>query len=59
MIGINQDVGGGGETPWNGAKRSGFGFHGSAEGHRQFSQVREVIILRIHYLPDLLGSFDT
>jgi acyl-CoA reductase-like NAD-dependent aldehyde dehydrogenase len=42
MIGINQGVGGGGETPWVGAKQSGFGFHGSDEGHRQFSQVRVV-----------------
>jgi succinate-semialdehyde dehydrogenase/glutarate-semialdehyde dehydrogenase len=42
MIGINQGVGGGGEVPWVGAKQSGFGFHGSAEGHRQFAQVRVV-----------------
>jgi succinate-semialdehyde dehydrogenase/glutarate-semialdehyde dehydrogenase len=42
MIGINQGVGGGGDVPWVGAKQSGFGFHGSPEGHRQFSQVRVV-----------------
>jgi succinate-semialdehyde dehydrogenase/glutarate-semialdehyde dehydrogenase len=42
MIGVNQGVGGGGEVPWVGAKQSGFGFHGSAEGHRQFAQVRVV-----------------
>ncbi len=42
MIGINQGVGGGGDAPWVGAKQSGFGFHGSPEGHRQFSQVRVV-----------------
>ena len=42
MIGVNQGVGGGGEVPWAGAKQSGFGFHGSAEGHRQFAQVRVV-----------------
>jgi acyl-CoA reductase-like NAD-dependent aldehyde dehydrogenase len=42
MIGINQGVGGGGNAPWVGAKQSGFGFHGSPEGHRQFSQVRVV-----------------
>ena len=42
MIGINQGIGGGGEAPWVGAKQSGFGFHGSAEGHRQFAQVRVV-----------------
>ena len=40
MIGINQGVGGGGDTPWVGAKQSGFGFHGSPEGHRQFAQTR-------------------
>ncbi len=42
MIGINQGVGGGGDAPWVGAKQSGFGFHGSAEGHRQFAQVRVI-----------------
>jgi succinate-semialdehyde dehydrogenase / glutarate-semialdehyde dehydrogenase len=42
MIGINQGVGGSGEAPWVGAKQSGFGFHGSPEGHRQFAQVRVV-----------------
>jgi len=39
MIGINLGPGGGGDAPWVGAKQSGFGFHGSAEGHRQFAQV--------------------
>ena len=42
MIGINGGVGGGGDAPWVGAKQSGFGFHGSAEGHRQFTQVRVI-----------------
>ncbi len=42
LIGINQGVGGGGDLPWVGAKQSGFGFHGSSEGHRQFAQVRVV-----------------
>ncbi|MCP4119524.1 MAG: aldehyde dehydrogenase family protein [Desulfobacteraceae bacterium] len=42
MIGINQGVGGGGNAPWVGAKQSGFGFHGSPDGHRQFAQVRVV-----------------
>ena len=42
MIGINQGVGGGGDVPWVGAKQSGFGFHGSPGGHRQFAQVRVV-----------------
>jgi succinate-semialdehyde dehydrogenase/glutarate-semialdehyde dehydrogenase len=40
MIGINQGVGGAGGAPWVGAKHSGYGFHGSAAGHRQFAQVR-------------------
>ncbi len=42
MVGINQGVGGSGNSPWVGAKQSGFGFHGSTEGHRQFAQVRVV-----------------
>jgi succinate-semialdehyde dehydrogenase/glutarate-semialdehyde dehydrogenase len=40
MVSVNQGVGGGG--PWVGAKQSGFGFHGSKAGHRQFSQVRVI-----------------
>lgn len=40
MIGVNQGVGGAGGAPWVGAKHSGYGFHGSAAGHRQFAQVR-------------------
>jgi succinate-semialdehyde dehydrogenase/glutarate-semialdehyde dehydrogenase len=39
MVGVNQGAGGG-NAPWVGAKQSGFGFHGTAAGHRQFSQVR-------------------
>jgi len=42
MVGINQGVGGGGNAPWVGAKQSGFGYHGSAEGHRQFAQIKVV-----------------
>ena len=42
MVGINQGQGGGGNAPWVGAKQSGYGYHGSAEGHRQFSQIRIV-----------------
>ncbi|PKH88568.1 aldehyde dehydrogenase family protein [Colwellia sp. Bg11-28] len=38
MVAINQGAGGLG--PWVGAKQSGFGFHGTAAGHRQFSQLR-------------------
>lgn len=42
MIGINQGVGGEGDSPWVGVKQSGFGFHGSPDGHKQFAQVRVV-----------------
>lgn len=42
MIGINKSVGGVGGTPWVGARESGYGFHGSRDGHRQFTQVRVV-----------------
>ncbi|MDB2705071.1 aldehyde dehydrogenase family protein [Pseudomonadota bacterium] len=38
MIAVNQGAGGIG--PWVGAKQSGFGFHGTAAGHRQFTQLR-------------------
>lgn len=39
MVGVNRGVGGSG-APWVGAKESGFGFHGTPDGHRQFAQVR-------------------
>ena len=42
MVGINHGVGGAGDAPWVGAKQSGYGFHGSPDGHRQFAQVRVV-----------------
>ncbi|XPV75026.1 MAG: aldehyde dehydrogenase family protein [Desulfovibrio sp.] len=42
MIGVNQGVGGMGDAPWVGAKQSGYGFHGSPEGHRLFAQTRTV-----------------
>ena len=42
MVGINQSQGGGGNVPWVGAKQSGYGYHGSFEGHRQFSQIKVV-----------------
>lgn len=42
MVGVNQGVGGEGDSPWVGAKQSGFGFHGSADGHKLFAQVRVV-----------------
>lgn len=40
MIGINQGPGGSGDSPWVGAKQSGYGFHGSSAGYQQFAQVR-------------------
>jgi acyl-CoA reductase-like NAD-dependent aldehyde dehydrogenase len=42
MIGINKSVGGAAGTPWVGARESGFGFHSSVAGHRQFTQTRVV-----------------
>lgn len=39
MVAVNQGAGG---SPWVGAKQSGFGFHGSKAGHRQFTQVRVI-----------------
>lgn len=42
MVGFNQGVGGVGDIPWVGAKQSGYGYHGSPDGHRQFTQVRVV-----------------
>jgi succinate-semialdehyde dehydrogenase/glutarate-semialdehyde dehydrogenase len=40
MIGINRAAGGVPGTPWVGARESGFGFHKSKDGHRQFTQTR-------------------
>jgi succinate-semialdehyde dehydrogenase/glutarate-semialdehyde dehydrogenase len=42
MIGVNRPVGGPLGTPWVGARQSGFGFHKSRDGHRQFTQTRVV-----------------
>lgn len=42
MIGINKSCGGAFGAPWVGAKESGYGFHSSRDGHRQFAQVRVV-----------------
>ena len=43
MVGINQGVApcvrG---TPWIGARESGYGFHKSKDGHRQFTQTRVI-----------------
>ena len=40
MIGVNRPPGGAVGTPWVGARESGFGFHKSRDGHRQFAQTR-------------------
>jgi len=40
MIGVNKGCGGASGSPWVGAKQSGYGYHSSKEGHRQFAQVR-------------------
>lgn len=42
MIGVNKSCGGASDTPWVGAGQSGYGFHGGADGHKQFAQVRLV-----------------
>lgn len=42
MIGVNKSVGGAAGTPWVGARESGFGYHSSVAGHRQFTQTRVV-----------------
>lgn len=42
MIGINRACGGARGTPWVGARESGYGFHKSKDGHRQFAQTRVV-----------------
>ena len=42
MIGINKGPGGSGDSPWVGAKQSGYGFHGGKDGHRLFAQVTVV-----------------
>jgi acyl-CoA reductase-like NAD-dependent aldehyde dehydrogenase len=42
MLGINQGSGSIGDTPWVGAKQSGYGYHGSPDGHRQFTQPKVI-----------------
>ncbi|GMG86211.1 aldehyde dehydrogenase family protein [Biformimicrobium ophioploci] len=44
MIGINKSCHGANGSPWVGAKQSGYGYHGGAEGDHQFAQVRTVSI---------------
>jgi acyl-CoA reductase-like NAD-dependent aldehyde dehydrogenase len=40
MVGVNQGVIGARGTPWVGARESGYGFHSSRDGHRNFTQTR-------------------
>jgi acyl-CoA reductase-like NAD-dependent aldehyde dehydrogenase len=42
MIGVNRGIGGVGDAPWVGARGSGFGYVGSVDGTRQFTQVRTI-----------------
>jgi acyl-CoA reductase-like NAD-dependent aldehyde dehydrogenase len=42
MIGVNRPVMGAAGAPWVGARESGYGFHKSKDGHRQFTQTRVV-----------------
>ena len=42
MVGINKWCAGADETPWVGAKQSGYGYHGGKAGHRQFAQLKIV-----------------
>ena len=42
MVSVNRAVGGAQGTPWVGARESGYGFHKSTAGHRQFAQVRVI-----------------
>ena len=39
MVGVNKNAG---ASPWVGAKQSGFGYHGSMDGHRQFTQIKVI-----------------
>jgi succinate-semialdehyde dehydrogenase/glutarate-semialdehyde dehydrogenase len=44
MIGVNKSCGAASGAPWVGAKESGYGYHSSKGGHRQFTQARVVSI---------------
>ncbi|WP_281615214.1 aldehyde dehydrogenase family protein [Flammeovirga sp. SubArs3] len=41
MVGVNKGPGSG-YGPWVGAKQSGFGYHGTVSGHRQFTQTKVI-----------------
>jgi acyl-CoA reductase-like NAD-dependent aldehyde dehydrogenase len=40
MVAINQGVFGHANTPWVGMRASGYGFHGSEDGYKQFAQIK-------------------
>jgi acyl-CoA reductase-like NAD-dependent aldehyde dehydrogenase len=42
MIGINKEIDGVQGTPWIGIKQSGYGFHGSIDGFRQFTNPKKI-----------------
>lgn len=42
MIGVNQGCHGASGVPWVGARESGYSFHKSKEGHRNFTQARVI-----------------
>ncbi len=44
MVGVNRGVGGASGTPWVGARQSGYGYHKSTGGHRQFAQTLVVSV---------------
>jgi acyl-CoA reductase-like NAD-dependent aldehyde dehydrogenase len=44
MVGVNRSLFGVGDTPWVGAKQSGFGYLGSPDGWRQFTQPRVISV---------------
>lgn len=46
MVGVNGSCVGVRGSPWVGTKESGYGYHGSADGHRQFAQTKVVSIHR-------------
>jgi succinate-semialdehyde dehydrogenase/glutarate-semialdehyde dehydrogenase len=40
MVAINQGVHGHAQTPWVGMRSSGYGFHDSEDGYKQFAQIK-------------------
>ena len=46
QVGVNRYLGGTATTPWVGARQSGFGFLGGADGHRQFTVPKTISVAR-------------